>query len=320
MRGFYSLVPLCPRAVCPLEKLGFDKWPLKEKSGGDYWVSLVSGVSSCVCTVSSGWQGHWYSLRTSAEAFLGPPATALNLVLILGAWWSCLFWWAASRVRRNALCWTEGCWAVNTPHTCMRTSKKNQTHTHIEAHAQRTTAAGSKVSGWFVNLNKSDDMEVKYFPLDGLFTLTLFTPSSNSFFKLVVLSWLIASRLAIVRQKSFLHHLTLVYDRIKRKGWNRIYIIKYMSRCWRLSDNLFYVDMKRGQNIYTVKGGSFDFFFYLKCFTYYHVKKKRDDIHSSSNNNIFFYFITFKSNNFFFQCGDHLTLEHKFHCLLIFFL
>lgn len=130
MRGFYSLVPLCPRAVCPLEKLGFDKWPLKEKSGGDYWVSLVSGVSSCVCTVSSGWQGHWYSLRTSAEAFLGPPATALNLVLILGAWWSCLFWWAASRVRRNALCWTEGCWAVNTPHTCMRTSKKKKSNTH----------------------------------------------------------------------------------------------------------------------------------------------------------------------------------------------
>ncbi len=25
--------------------------------------------------------------------FFGPPATLPNLVLILGAWWSCLFWW-----------------------------------------------------------------------------------------------------------------------------------------------------------------------------------------------------------------------------------
>lgn len=116
-------------------------WPLRGKPSSELRLCFVSGTSSCVYTVSSVWQGHWYGL------FLGPPATTLNLVLILGAWWRCLFWWG---------------WAECGGMLCVG----RHTRAHACACAQTFTLTSSSVRGQWMNswkLNEGDNRQVNFF-------------------------------------------------------------------------------------------------------------------------------------------------------------
>jgi len=105
------------------------------------YVCFASGAPCCVCTVSSGWRGHWYGSQKLCGGFFGPPATMPNLVLILGAWWSCLFWWGRAECR-GMLCIGHRD-AVFRTHT----HSHKLTHTLTQADTQ-IPAAVSKVRGW----------------------------------------------------------------------------------------------------------------------------------------------------------------------------